>query len=194
MRARTVLLLIFVLALAGIVLIAPTFNPISHAADNVPAAPARSVGTAIDDTVITTKVKSALIGDQSIRGFDFKVDTRKGVVQLSGYVDNQAQVERAMQLAKNVEGVMSVDNKVTLKEGRTSIGNKVDDSIVTASVKSALLADTSVKGLQIGVTTRKGVVQLSGFVDSHDQVERAIQIARATDGVQGVNNEMSIKN
>lgn len=182
------------LALAGVVVIAPAFNPSSRADDTVPAAPARSVGAAIDDTVITTKVKTALISDQSVKGFDFKVDTRKGVVQLAGYVDNQARVARAIQIAKSVEGVKEVDNKVTLKEGRTSIGNKVDDSIVTASVKSALLADTSVNGLQIGVTTRKGVVQLSGFVDSNDQAERAIQIARTTDGVQGVNNGMSIKN
>jgi hyperosmotically inducible protein len=153
----------------------------------------RSVGTAIDDNVIEARVKSALFADPDVKAFDIKVTARKGEVQLSGFVDNEAQVDRALALAKGVEGVTGVDNKVTLKEGTASIGNKVDDSITTASVKSALIADSGIHGSQIGVATRKGVVQLSGFVDSESQADRAIAIARGTEGVQGVNNEMSVK-
>jgi hyperosmotically inducible periplasmic protein len=154
----------------------------------------RSAGAVIDDGVITAKVKSTLIADSIVKGFDFKVETRDGVVQLSGFVDNSVQVNRAVALATNVEGVVRVDNKVSLKTGTQSLGNKVDDSVVTARVKSALLSDSDIKGVGIGVTTRKGVVQLSGFVDSASQAERAIQVARNTEGVQSVNNEMSVKN
>ncbi len=157
------------------------------------AAVTRSVGTALDDNVITAQVKSALIADPGVKGFDFKVDTRKGEVQLSGYVDDQVQIDRAIAIARHVEGVQGVDNKVSLKMGVASIGNRIDDSIVTASVKSALLADNDVRGLQIGVVTRKGIVQLSGYVDDQAQSDHAIAIASATDGVQGVNNEMSVK-
>ena len=184
---------VWYLALAGAAAmlgVAACSNP---AVDKQAAAASRTIGTAIDDNVITAQVKSTLIADPGVKGFDFKVDTRKGEVQLSGYVDEQSQIDRAIAIAGSVQGVNNVDNRVSLKVGRASIGNRIDDSIVTATVKSALLADNEVKGLQIGVATHKGVVQLSGYVDSQGQSEHAIAVASAANGVQGVNNEMSIK-
>ena len=157
------------------------------------APPSTSVGTEIDDSVITAQVKSALIGDADIKSFDFKVETRKGEVQLSGFVDNQTQVDKAIVLARAVNGVKSIDNKVTLKGAATTIGNKVDDGVITASIKTALLADAQVKSFDIAVVTRKGDVQLSGFVDNQSQIDRAVEIARAVSGVNMVGNEMSIK-
>jgi hyperosmotically inducible protein len=152
-----------------------------------------TVGTQIDDTVVTTKVKSALLADADIKSFDLKVETRKGVVQLSGFVDNQAQVERAIAATRGVEGVNSVENNISLKSGNATIGNSVDDGIITAKVKSSLLEDPNVKSFDIAVATRKGEVQLSGFVDSQAQIDQAIAIARNVPGVTGVGNEMSIK-
>lgn len=152
-----------------------------------------SVGTQIDDTVVTTKVKSALVGDQEVKGLGIKVETRKGVVQLSGFADSQAQVDRAVTIARSVEGVTNVENGMTLKEGKTTIGNKVDDGIVTAKVKSALLSDPAVKSFDIAVATNKGAVQLSGFVDNQTQMDQAIELARRVEGVQGVDNKMSLK-
>jgi hyperosmotically inducible protein len=162
--------------------------------DEVPKpAASTSVGTQIDDTVVTTKVKSALFGDPAIKSFDLKVETRKGVVQLSGFVDNQAQIDRAITATHGVEGVKSVENHISLKSGSASVGNAVDDPIITTKVKSALLADPNVKSFDIAVVTRKGEVQLSGFVDSQAQIDRAIAIAHKVDGVTSVGNEMSIK-
>jgi hyperosmotically inducible protein len=152
-----------------------------------------TVGTEIDDTVVTTKVKSALLSDQDIKGFDIKVETRKGIVLLSGFVDNQARADRAMLVARAVEGVKGIENNMTIKDGKVTVGNKVDDGIVTAKVKSALLSDPSVKSIDIAVVTRKGEVQLSGFVDSQTQIDRAIAVTRAVEGVQNVVNQMSIK-
>jgi hyperosmotically inducible protein len=157
------------------------------------AAAPRTVGTAIDDNVIEARVKSALFADPDVKAFEIKVDARKGEVQLSGFVDNEGQIDRAVALAKGVEGVNGVDNKISIKEGTASIGNKVDDGITTASVKSALIADSGIHGAEIGVATRKGIVQLSGYVDNEAQADRAIAIARSTEGVQSVNNEMSVK-
>jgi hyperosmotically inducible protein len=156
-------------------------------------APTTSVGTKIDDTVVTAKVKSALVADQEIKGLQFQVETRKGVVQLSGFADNQGQIDRALNVAKSVEGVGSVENGVTLKDGKATVGNKVDDGIVTAKVKSALLADPSVKSLDIAVATSKGAVQLSGFVDNQAQIDQAIAVAKGIEGVAGVESKMSIK-
>ena len=157
------------------------------------AAAKTTVGTEIDDTVVTTKVKSTLLADADIRSFDLKVETRKGVVQLSGFVDSQAQVERAIAATRAVEGVKSVENGITLKSGSTTVGNAVDDGIVTSKVKSALLADPSVKSFDIAVVTRKGEVQLSGFVDNQAQIDHAIALAGKVEGVARIDNEMSIK-
>ena len=157
------------------------------------AAPSTTVGTEIDDTVVTAKVKSALLGDQDVKGLGIKVETRKGTVQLSGFADSQVQVDRAVSVARGVEGVKGVENGMTLKDGKVTVGNKVDDGIVTAKVKSALLADPGVKGFDIAVATSKGEVQLSGFVDNQMQIDHAIEVARGVEGVQRVDNKMSLK-
>ena len=162
--------------------------------DELPTRPASAtVGREFDDTVVTTKVKSALFADPVIKGFDLKVETRKGAVQLSGFVDNQAQIDRASTATRGVEGVRSVENSISLKGGSTTVGNAVDDGIITTKVKSALLADANVKSFDIAVVTRKGEVQLSGFVDSRAQIDQAIAIAHKVDGVTSVGNYMSIK-
>ena len=108
-----------------------------------PAAPAAktTVGTDIDDGTVTTKVKTALLADADVKSFDIKVETRKGEVQLSGFVDNQAQVDRAIAVAKGVEGVKSIDNKMNLKATNTTVGEKIDDGVITTKIKAALLAD-----------------------------------------------------
>lgn len=162
--------------------------------ESKPAAAAKTtVGTEIDDTVVTTKVKSALLADSEVKSFDLKVETRKGAVQLSGFVDNQAQVDRAIATTRAVEGVKDVENAITLKTGTATVGNKVDDGITTAKVKSALLADPGVKSFDIAVVTRKGEVQLSGFVDNQTQIDQAMSLAVKVEGVTRVDNQLSIK-
>ena len=162
--------------------------------DQAPAATAKTtVGTEIDDTVVTAKVKAALLADAEIKSFDLKVETRKGAVLLSGFVDNQAQVDRAIATTRTVEGVTDVENKIALKTGTATVGNKVDDGIITAKVKSTLLSDPNVKSLDINVTTRKGEVQLSGFVDSQTQIDQAVALVKDVEGVARVDNELSIK-
>lgn len=155
--------------------------------------PSTTVGTEIDDSVVTAKVKSALIEDADIKSFDLKVETRKGEVMLSGFVDSPSQMERAVAIARAIVGVKNIDNKMSLKGTATSVGNKVDDGIITTKVKAALLADSSVKSLDIAVVTRKGEVQLSGFVDNQSQIDQAIEVVRRIEGVSSVNNQMSIK-
>jgi hyperosmotically inducible periplasmic protein len=152
-----------------------------------------SVGNTIDDTVVTTKVKAALLQDPDVRGVDIKVETYKGTVQLGGFAQDQSQVDRAIAIARSIQGVANVENAMSLKQGTASVGNKVDDGIVTTKIKSALISDPSVKAFDIAVTTRKGEVQLSGFVDSQAQIDHAIEVARKVEGVQGVESKLSIK-
>lgn len=159
----------------------------------LPAGAATSVGTEIDDSVVTTRVRTALLDNVDVKSLDLKVETRKGEVQLSGYVDNQNQIDRAVAVTGAVEGVRSVQNQLALKGPVSTVGNKVDDGIVTTEVKAALLSDARVKSFDIAVLTRQGEVQLSGFVDSQAQVDAAIEVARRVKGVRTISNVMSIK-
>ena len=185
-------LLVLGITLAGVVttLIGGCSKP---ADDMAISPPSTTVGTKIDDGVVTTRVKSALLADPDIKSFDFKVETRKGEVQLSGFADSQAQIDRATAVTRGVAGVKNIDNKLSLKVEPTTVGNKVDDGIITSKVKAALLADVNIKSLDIAVVTRKDEVQLSGFVDNQSQIDRAIDTARGVEGVRNVRNEMSIK-
>ena len=76
------------------------------------------------------------------------------------------------------------------KEGT---GQYFDDSVITGKVKAALVRDDMTKATEINVETFKGVVQLSGFVSSQAAVDRAIVLARETNGVKGVTNDMRLK-
>ncbi len=74
-----------------------------------------STGQAIDDSVITTKVKAKLVDDFALKGLQIQVETNKGVVQLSGYVTLQTSIAQAVADASSVEGVVSVQNNIQLK-------------------------------------------------------------------------------
>jgi osmotically-inducible protein OsmY len=74
-----------------------------------------STGDYVDDSVITTKVKSLLAEDNFLKSFEIGVETRKGVVQLSGWVGTQEAVNKAGQIARGVAGVHSVKNNLTVK-------------------------------------------------------------------------------
>jgi hyperosmotically inducible protein len=185
-------LLILNAALAGMMTIAIVGCGKLQEATAVPP-PVTTVGTEIDDSVVTARVKSALLGDPDVKSFDINIETRKGQVQLSGFVDNQAQVERAITLTRELPGVKGIENHVALKGAATTVGGKVDDGIVTTRVKTAFLADENVKGSDIAVVTRNGKVQLSGFVDNQGQIDRAIEVTRGIEGVGSVSDEMSVK-
>ncbi|MCK9215824.1 BON domain-containing protein [Rhodoferax sp.] len=153
-----------------------------------------TLGTEIDDSLLTTRVKAALLDNIDIKSFDLKVETRKGDVMLSGFVDNQAQIDHALAIARAVPGVVTVSNSVNLKGAPTTIGTKIDDTVITAQVKAALMADDSIKSADIAAVTRDGIVQLSGFVNNQPQIDRALAVAGSIKGVIRINNEMRIKN
>jgi osmotically-inducible protein OsmY len=79
--------------------------------------------------------------------------------------------------------------------GRTtaSTGEHIDDSIITTKVKASILGDSKLKLLQISVETFKGVVQLSGFVNSNEAASRAVELTRRVRGVKQVNNSLIVK-
>ncbi|MCM2330088.1 MAG: BON domain-containing protein [Pseudomonas sagittaria] len=72
-------------------------------------------GEYIDDSVITSKVKAAILGEASLKVAEINVETFKGVVQLSGFVNSQADINKAVEIARGVRGVKSVKNDMRLK-------------------------------------------------------------------------------
>lgn len=75
----------------------------------------RSAGEVVDDSAITTKVKSALLAEKDVNSFDIKVKTFEGTVQLSGFVDSQWQIDKAVQVTAAVAGVQKVQNDLIHK-------------------------------------------------------------------------------
>jgi len=149
------------------------------------------VGNFMDDSSITAKVKAALVDADDIKSTDISVETEKNVVTLSGFVESQAQAEKAVAVAKKVEGVTSVSDKLHVRDGKEqSAKGYAGDTATTSEIKAKLLADDIVPSRKVKVETTDGVVQLSGTVDSKAQSDRAESIAKAIDGVKSVKNDL----
>lgn len=74
-----------------------------------------SFGETVDDSVITSKVKALFVEDKQVSALDIKVETFKGIVQLSGFANNSTEASRAVEIARGVGGVKSVKNDIRLK-------------------------------------------------------------------------------
>ena len=152
----------------------------------------RSAGETIDDGVLTTRVKTALIADERTKARQIDVETFRGVVQLNGFVDSAAAKTAATSVARRVAGVASVKNNLQVGAERTA-GRVVDDATITAKVRAALIDDPRTKSHQIEVTTHGGVVQLGGFVDSVANKAAAEQLATRVAGVARVTNRLEVR-
>jgi osmotically-inducible protein OsmY len=173
------------------------------------------VACAQTDAGVTTKVKSKFASDDVVKAYQIDVDTKDHVVTLSGQVENRAAQERAVTLARGTEGVRDVVDNLKVGEGNAALpgehpttgtsgigertaeagrdaGNAVSDATITAAVKTKMLADSKVGGLKIDVDTSNGVVTLNGDVNSAAEKAEAIRLARDTDGVKSVRDNLTI--
>ncbi len=153
----------------------------------------RSVGRTIDDATISTKIKVNLAGDPVTKAHQIHVKTRKGVVQLSGFVDSAESKERAEKIASAVDGVKTVRNNLHLRGPKRTAGEVIDDEVVKTKLKRDLVADPITKAHQIKVDVHQGIVALSGFVDSPAAKSRAGEIAHQVEGVTKVHNDLKVK-
>ena len=160
------------------------------------------VSCTTSDPMITTKIKAKLVADETVRPYQIEVTTKNGVVTLTGNIDSADAKDRALQLVKETKGVTQVVDMISVKtasaEGNApdpsrSLGERIDDATITMKVKSRLLDDPSVKGLKIDVDTRDGVVYLTGSVRSESEKDKAIELAKNTEGVRDVQANLTIK-
>jgi len=90
-------------------------------------------------------------------------------------------------------GLITVFTGCAATQKKESTGQYVDDSVITTKVKGAIFDDAALKVFQINVKTYKGVVQLSGFVDSQQSIKRAGEVAGSVSGVVSVENDLNVK-
>lgn len=150
-------------------------------------------GEYADDATVTAKVKTALVESPEVKANQVDVETFRGVVQLNGFVDSTSARSAATRVTSEVSGVKEVHNNLEVTDTSSMAGEAVDDSILTAKVKTALISEPQTKAHQINVTTEAGVVQLAGFVDSATEKNKATEVARTVAGVRDVRNELEIK-
>src|SRR5580693_3739688 len=160
-------------------------------ADTTAQAHSDSVGAAISDTGITAKVKASYVGEDRLKGSHIKVVTTNGVVTLTGTALNSDSKAAAEELARNVDGVRSVDDQ--LRTGNGAMHRTVaeservgSDSWITTKVKSEILADSVSKGFDVHVKTLNGVVMLSGVLPNDDAVAHVKDLAEKVEGVKSV--------
>ena len=154
----------------------------------------RTMGEYADDKVLHTKVWAALTEDKTADASEINLEVYKGVVHLNGFVDTENEKSQAEAVAKGVSGVKGVENNLLIKQAAQTAGGAIDDSTITAKVKSALIDSSDTKAGDIKVETRGGVVQLSGYVANEAEKTAATKVAQSVDGVKAVKNSISVKN
>lgn len=158
----------------------------------------RSYGEMVDDASISTVVKSKLLWSKEAQGISVNVETKSGKVTLLGTADSAAAKELAGVLANNTHGVVSVNNKLVVDPSNATVAQSVEkksdkveqvfsDSWITTKVKSTLMYSSNVNSSNISVSTKNGVVSLSGKVNSGAEHALALKLANNVRGVKSVN-------
>jgi osmotically-inducible protein OsmY len=148
------------------------------------------------DTWISMKVKSALLFHRNVSATATEVTLKDGNVTLTGVAATEAQKELTTEYAKDVDGVKSVKNEMTVATAPAkpdeTMGEKIDDASITAQVKTSLLSHHSTSVLNTKVTTTEGVVTVGGT--AKNDAEKALVTKLVTDinGVKSVVNNMTI--
>jgi osmotically-inducible protein OsmY len=143
------------------------------------------------DAMTTSTIKTKLAANPQTNPFEIDVDTQDGEVRLTGLVETEAERSEAERLAKNTDGVRSVDNQIEL--GDQTTGEVVNDAWILTKVKSKLAADPEVNPFNIDVDVTNGQVTLSGVVRSDRARTEAERLAEATQGVTSVQNRIEVR-
>jgi len=163
----------------------------------------------LKDAWLDGKVETALLVNRHLNNFTIDTDVMKSKAILSGTVNSEIDRELAEEIAKSIEGVSSVDNKIIVKKAEEvsdkmhvthehqsdktrKFGTWYDDATTTASIKSELLWNSSTSGLDVNVDTAYGVVTLNGVVETTAEKQLIEQIAENTPGVKKVQSEIEV--
>lgn len=144
----------------------------------------RPMGQHFDDVGIATAIDARLIAEKDMPSRWVSIEVIEGIVIFTGYLPSQSHIDRALFIARSVEGVKNIDNQLYIGEPSTS--SLFSDSWVTAQVKSKLLNDVLVSGISVHVETVAGKVYLQGVLAAEAQRYRAMELTKSVKGVTAV--------
>jgi osmotically-inducible protein OsmY len=163
---------------------------------------ARDAGDKVEDGWITMKIQSKYFVDDDVRARNIDVDTKDGMVTLKGSVQSEGERQQAVSIARSTEGVTMVHDNLVIDRGtsnarrdsspRGSADGAIDDAWITMKVQSKFFIHDEIKSRTVDVDTKKGVVTLNGSVPSDTARHAAEVIAKDTDGVSRVVNNLKV--
>lgn len=170
------------------------------------------------DGWIALKIRSRLLAKSNVSITNTKVNVNDGNVVLTGTADNAAQKDLTEAYVKDIDGVKTVQNEIVVREktsdeiaaGRNmgadrnmsadrtagadrNMGEKIDDASITSQVKYALLSHKGTSALKTKITTRDGVVIITGTAGSDAEKDLVTKLAKDVRGTRSVTNEMTVK-
>jgi osmotically-inducible protein OsmY len=175
--------------------------------------PATATGMDTPDGWVTAKIQAKYFIDDEVKARNIDVETNDGHVTLNGAVASEAERRQALALARNTSGVRDVTDRLTIdktadpsltesaRSGMQGAERQAEraiaeverpDAWLTTKVQAKYFLDADVKGHQIDVDTRSGVVTLTGSVETAQQKTEAEEIARETEGVKRVVNQLTV--
>jgi len=158
------------------------------------------------DAWIDGKAEATLLFNGNLDSFDINTDVKNGNVVLTGKVENSVDKKLAEELVANIDGVTSVDNKLTIVSDKEMDGDMSDDmedtvdegtseltdAKIATVIKTRLLMDTDISGFDIDVDVENGVVMLTGDVDSDAERDLAVEIAKNASDVKDVKSDLRV--
>ena len=158
------------------------------------------------DAWIDGKAEATLLFNGNLDSFDINTDVKNGNVVLTGKVENSVDKKLAEELVASIDGVTSVDNKLTVVSDKDMEGDMSDDmedtvdegtseltdAKIATVIKTRLLMDTDISGFDIDVDVENGVVTLTGEVDSDAERDLAVEIAKNASDVKDVESNLCV--
>ena len=177
----------------------------AHGATHEAKETAKKSGNAVTDGWLTLKVHSQFILEDTLENSDIDVDTKNGVVTLNGTVASAAGKTRAVAIAKATDGVTKVtDNLKVVASDKSAAtrdatkntvgtaGKSMTDGWIKSKIAAQYVTEDSLDNSDIDIDVTRGAVVLKGAVRTAAAKERAAAIAKATDGVTGVTNNLKV--
>jgi hyperosmotically inducible protein len=160
---------------------------------------------AVKDAWLDGKLEATLLFNEHLNSFDIHTDVRDGVAYLSGSVESDIDRDLAGEIAESVKGINRVENTLTVdrsnvqqatnsesSKAQASFRQSVLDATLTSRVKTQLLLNNNTDGLDIDVDSSDSRVTLSGDVQSDQERELAVEIARNTSGAKSVTDNLRV--
>jgi osmotically-inducible protein OsmY len=177
-----------------------TDHPADHRANREAPVNRAADDTKLSDSSTTMRLETTYMFNPHLSASDIEVHTDHGVVTLSGAVPSDVHRDLAVAIAKSADGVRDVHDRLEVRKEEAkapagpdrTFGQAVKDATITASVKLHLATGKGVAAHNINVDTRQGNVTLTGQVDSEAERQLAVRIARDTEGVREVVNQLQV--